>query len=68
MGVTDVVLQSEEVEKRDSRAFFAMVQSACPQGLKPAFLLAGRGTAEAVPFPKSFLPKTIFETSSSGVW
>src|ERR1019366_5710729 len=31
-----------------------------PQGLKPAFLLAGSGTAEAVPFPK-----TIYETNPS---
>jgi hypothetical protein len=26
-----------------------------PQGLKPASLLAPGGTAEAVPFPKSFV-------------
>jgi hypothetical protein len=26
-----------------------------PQGLKPAFLLAGSGTAKAVPFPKPFM-------------
>ena len=26
-----------------------------PQGLKPAFLLTGSGTAEAVPFPKLLL-------------
>ena len=35
-----------------------------PQGLKPEFLVALSGTAEAVPFPKN-LPRTIYETSST---
>src|SRR5579862_1265762 len=44
-----------------SRSLFSlvspMVQSKLrdPQGLKPAFLLAASGTAEAVPFPKPFV-------------
>jgi hypothetical protein len=33
-----------------------------PQGLKPAFLMALIGTAEAVPFPKPFMrPVLVFE-------
>jgi len=39
--------------------FYTEGEESGPQGLKPAFLAALSGTAEAVPFPKPFL-----ETSS----
>jgi hypothetical protein len=49
--------------KNDSRVCFInpfQVGGRGPQGLKPAFLLALNGTAEAVPYPKP-----IYETPSS---
>jgi len=35
-----------------------------PQGLKPAFLLAGSGTAKAVPFPKPFMRPVVVNPRS----